>query len=245
MSNQPQNCANCGAPLKPGSRFCEECGTPVRSTATATPSPWDMQIVTGFESAPQAPTYNGRDPLLQFDVEYPESLSRWMIFVKWLLAIPHFVALWIFGIAMSFVFFIAFFAILITGRFPRGLWDFSLLYLRWTNNVAAYAYLLQRDEYPPFGDASYPVHLRLEYPSHLSRLLIFVKWLLIIPHAIVLGFIGVAMYVCLFIAFFAILITGRYPRGLFDFVVGATRWSNRVSAYLLFMTDKYPPFSLD
>lgn len=236
---------NCGAPLKPGSRFCEECGTPVETAAVATPSSRNMAVVTGFESAPQSPTFNGSDPLLEFDVDYPESLSRWKIFVKWLLAIPHLIVIWLFGYVIGIVWFIAFLAILITGKYPRGLWDFSLLYLRWSNNVTAYAFLFLRDEYPPFGDAPYPVRLELQYPNQLSRLLIFVKWLLIIPHVIVLMFVGIAMYVCVVIAFFAILITGNYPRGLFDFVVGATRWTNRVNAYWLLMTDRYPPFSLD
>lgn len=196
-------------------------------------------------AAPSALAYSGSDPLLEFDVEYPERLSRWMIFVKWLLAIPHYIFLWFFGIGVSIVWFIAFFAILITGKFPRGMWDFMLMYMRWSANVAVYAFMLQRDEYPPFGDASYPVRLDLEYPTSLSRWMIFIKWILIIPHAFILGVLGIAQYICVFIAFFAILITGNYPRSLFDFVTGALRWTYRVSAYIYFMTDRYPPFSLE
>ncbi|MBX3072197.1 MAG: DUF4389 domain-containing protein [Thermomicrobiales bacterium] len=248
MNNQPSNCSSCGAPLRPGAQFCEECGTPVSAPAASLPATrpeWDVPVLTGFESAPPAMSYPGADPLLQFEVDYPERLSRWKIFVKWLLVIPHFVILYIFALAMSVVLFIAFFAILITGRFPRGLWDFSLLYTRWSTNVSVYGMLLLRDEYPPFGDAAYPARITLDYPEHLSRWKIFVKWLLVIPHIIVLMFLSIAMYVAVFIAFVAILITGKYPRGLFDFVVGTTRWSLRMSAYVSLMTDRYPPFSLD
>ncbi len=245
MSSQPATCANCGATLVPASAYCENCGTPVPGTIAASQPAADMAILTGFESAPPAKVHAGSDPLLEFDVDYPESLSRWKIFVKWLLAIPHWIILSIFGFAVGIVWFIAFFAILITGKFPRGLWDFMLMYMRWTANVTAYSALLQRDEYPPFGDATYPVRLNLDYPQSLSRWLIFVKWLLIIPHWVILGILGIAMLCCVAIAFFAILITGRYPRSLFDFVVGVSRWGNRVSAYTYFMTDRYPPFSLD
>jgi len=115
-------------------------------------------------------------------------------------------------------------------------------------NTVAYALTLQRDEYPPFsGDAGqYPVTLEIDYDENLSRWLIFVKWLLILPHLIVLVFLGIAAYVVVIIAFFAILFTGRYPRGLFDFVTGVLRWSIRVNAYAQWlMTDRYPRFSLD
>jgi hypothetical protein len=237
-------CSNCGAEIPPGSKFCERCGTPVAS-APAAYSSMDMPVVTGFESAPQAHMYSGSDPLLEFDVDYPESLSRWKIFVKWLLVIPHWFVLYILAFVAWIVIFIAWFAILITGRFPRGMWDFMLLYLRWTANVTTYAFTLQRDEYPPFGDAAYPARLNLEYPAHLSRLLIFVKWLLIIPHLLVWWFVGLAAFVAIVITWFAILITGNYPRGLFEFVTGSLRWLYRINAYVYLMTDKYPPFSLD
>jgi hypothetical protein len=106
--------------------------------------------------------------------------------------------------------------------------------------------MLQRDEYPPFSfDGDYPVHLDLQYPEHLNRWLVLIKWLLIIPHYIVLYILQFIAQIITFIAWFAILITGRYPRGMFDFVVGYQRWNNRVYAYLFLMTDDYPPFSFD
>ncbi|MEA2531753.1 MAG: hypothetical protein QOG89_3397 [Thermomicrobiales bacterium] len=182
-------------------------------------------------------------PLLHYEVAYPERLSRLLIFVKWLLVIPHLFVIAILGFALYVTTFFAWFAILIVGRYPRGLWDFAMMTLRWQARLNAYIYL-QRDEYPPFGDGDYPVTFEMAYPERMSRLLIFVKWLLIIPHAIVLYILGVALYVVWLIAWFAILITGRYPQGMFDFVTGVSRWAYRVTAYVLMLTDAYPPFTL-
>jgi hypothetical protein len=103
-----------------------------------------------------------------------------------------------------------------------------------------------RDEYPPFSmDGDYPVQIDLQYPSSFNRLLVLVKWLLAIPHYIALYVLGIIIGFVLIIAFFAILITGNYPRGLFDFVAGYLRWNTRVASYLLLMTDDYPPFTFD
>ena len=184
---------------------------------------------------------------VRFDVEYPEGLSRWKIFVKWILAIPHFIIVYLLQAVASILVVIAFFAILFTKKWPRGLFDFTVQIERWTSNVYAYALSLQRDEYPPFSGESgqYPVTLEIDYDDNLSRWMIFIKWLLAIPHIIVLLVLEIAGVVVVTIAFFAILFTGRYPRGMFDFVVGVTRWYWRVQAYaFLLMTDRYPPFSL-
>jgi hypothetical protein len=107
----------------------------------------------------------------------------------------------------------------------------------------------QSGQQPGYGGAyasapGYPVKYHVEYPEKLSRGLIFVKWLLVIPHIIVLYFLGIASFVVTFIAWFAILFTGKYPRGMFDFNVGVQRWSNRVQAYFMLMRDEYPPFTL-
>jgi Domain of unknown function (DUF4389) len=184
---------------------------------------------------------------VRFDVEYPESLSRWKIFLKWLLAIPQFIIVYLLQIVGGVMVLIAFFSILFTKKWPRGMFDFMVQIQRWTVNTVVYALTLQRDEYPPFsGEAGeYPVQLEIDYDENLSRLLIFVKWLLVIPHLIVLTFLVIAAYVVIVIAFFAILFTGSYPRGMFDFVTGVLRWTLRVNAYgQWLMTDKYPPFSL-
>jgi hypothetical protein len=198
-----------------------------------------------MSSSPMIPAT--ADYPVRFDVEYPETLSRWKIFVKWILAIPHFIIIYLLLIVAGILQFIAFFSILFTKKWPRGMFDFTVQIYRWTANVSAYSLLLLRDEYPPFsGEAGkYPLTLEVDYDEDLSRWMIFVKWLLAIPHYIVLIFVLLAAYVVVWIAFFAILFTGRYPRGMFDFVVGSLRWLNRVQAYAhWFMTDRYPPFSL-
>lgn len=183
----------------------------------------------------------------RLEIDRPARLSRWLIFVKWLLAVPHYVVLWALGIAVLAVELVVAFAILFTARYPRGLFDFVLMVQRWSTNVSAYTYLL-RDEYPPFSGEPerYPaVRVDLDYPERLTRWMPLVKWLLALPHAIVLMFLGLAAFVVEVVAWFAILITGRFPDGLFDFVVGVMRWNLRVTAYAsLLVTDRYPPFSL-
>lgn len=131
-------------------------------------------------------------------------------------------------------------------KYPRWWFDWNLELSRFMARVGAYAMLL-RDEYPS-TDEEQAVHLNFAYPDakQLNRWLPIVKWFLAIPHWIVLYFLWIAAWVCVIISWFAILFTGRYPRSLFDFVVGVNRWSLRVSAYaLLLITDEYPPFSLD
>jgi Domain of unknown function (DUF4389) len=183
----------------------------------------------------------------RFGVDYPERLSRWKIFVKWILAIPQLIIVYLLQGVASILVLIAFFSILFTKKWPRGLFDFTVQIERWTANTFAYAVLLIRDEYPPFSGepGQYPLTLEIDYDDNLSRWMIFVKWLLAIPHLIVLAVLELAAFVVVTIAFFAILFTGRYPRGMFDFVVGTARWYWRVNSYaLLLMTDRYPPFSL-
>jgi hypothetical protein len=178
-------------------------------------------------------------------VDYPERLSRWKIFVKWLLAFPHYLIVYALGLVAGVITFIAWFAILFTGRYPEGLFKFVVGYYRWNANVGAYTGLF-RDEYPPFSwePGQYPVTFEVDYPERLSRWLIFVKWLLVIPHIIVLALLGIVCALLYFIAFFAILFTGRFPRGAFNFLVGFNRWSYRINVYCMLMRDEYPPFSL-
>jgi hypothetical protein len=200
-----------------------------------------------MEAAPPPVASAAPDYPARFDVVYPERLSRWKIFLKWLFAIPHFIIVYLLQVVAAVMVFVAFFAILFTKKWPRGMFDFMVQIQRWTENVFMYAVTLQRDEYPPFsGDPDqYPVTFEVDYDENLSRWMIFVKWLLVIPHVIVLAFLLIAAYVVIIIAFFAILFTAKYPRGMFDFVVGVTRWTVRVNAYANWlMTDRYPPFSL-
>ena len=148
------------------------------------------------------------------------------------------------GIALSIGFATAL-MILFRQRYPRWWFDFQLALTRFSYRVGAYAALL-RDEYPSTEDEQ-AVHLELDYPDAktLNRWLPLVKWLLAIPHYIVLFFLIVGAAVAVVLAWFAILITGRYPRPLFEYLVGVGRWSLRVGAYaFLLLTDRYPPFSL-
>lgn len=137
--------------------------------------------------------------------------------------------------------------ILFRQKYPRWWFDWNLAVLRFQNRVTAYALLL-RDEYPSTEEQQ-AVHLDVLYPDvsvELNRWLPLVKWFLAIPHYVVLAILGVCLLVVTVIAWFASLLTGRYPRGLFDFVVGVLRWSLRVNAYAFVLaTDQYPPFSLD
>jgi hypothetical protein len=182
---------------------------------------------------------------VRLDIAYPESLSRWLIFVKWLLAIPHLLIIYVLQLLVRVLTFLALFAILFTRKYPRGLFDLAVNAMRWNNNVNAYIFLM-RDEYPPFTwePGQYPVTYEVDYPPELNRWLPLVKWLLAVPHYIALIFLGLASAVVILIAFFAILFTGKFPRGMFDFVVGVTRWSQRVTAYVILLTDEYPPFRL-
>ncbi len=130
-------------------------------------------------------------------------------------------------------------------KYPRWWFDWNLQLLRLSARVSAYLALL--DDHYPSTDEEQAVHLDFPYPDarQLNQWLPLVKWLLAIPHYIVLFFLAIGAIVAVIIAWFAILFTGRYPRGLFDFVVGVMRWSNRVTGYaLVLVTDQYPPFSL-
>lgn len=185
----------------------------------------------------------------------PPGQGWWLL--KWLLALPHYFILMFLWIAFVVVAIIAFFAILFTAKYPRGLFDFNVGVLRWTWRVGFYSYqALGTDKYPPFTLESvddYPADLEVEYPEKLSRGLVLVKWwLLAIPHLIVFASFqggwgsggGGLVFVLVFIAAVVLLFTGKYHQDIFKLVIGMNRWSYRVTAYASLMTDKYPPFRL-
>ena len=207
---------------------------------------------------------------LQVEGELEQPLSRWLWLVKWVLIIPHVIVLVFLWIAFVVLTIVAFFAILFTGRYPRGIFDVNVGVLRWTWRVCFYSYnALGTDRYPPFTLADvpdYPARLNVEYPQALSRGLVLVKWwLLALPHYLVVGVFaggtwaglnaasdhggwssgGGLIGLMVFIAGVALLFTGRYPRSIFDFIMGMNRWVFRVAAYATLMTDAYPPFRLD
>jgi hypothetical protein len=210
-------------------------------------------------------------PPVRVEARLEEPLSRWLWLVKWLLLIPHFLVLVVLWVAFTVATIIAFFAVLITARYPRGIFDFNVGVFRWSWRVGYYGYsALGTDRYPPFtlGEVpDYPATLEVAYPEELSRGLVLVKWwLLALPHYLILAVLtsgatwvvadvgdyevvyrtapGLLDLVIFFVAV-ALLFTGRYPRGLYDLATGVNRWAFRVAAYVALMTDDYPPFRLD
>lgn len=140
---------------------------------------------------------------------------------------------------------IAWFALVFTGRHPEGLSSLGAFYLRWRVRAVAYTALL-RDEYPPFGDGSYPAGVEISPPpTQRNRVSVAFRIFLVLPHIVAVWAVSIAWAVTTTVAWFAILFTGRYPAGLYRFGTGVLRLSTRVEAYLLLLTDVYPPFSLD
>jgi hypothetical protein len=176
-----------------------------------------------------------------FDVTYPERLSRLTTLIRPIWAIPIFIVVATIGGVTTFPLVLL---LLFRGKYPRWWYDWNLELSRFSARVGAYLFLL-RDEYPSV-DEEQAVHLNFPYPEpgELSRWLPLVKWLLAIPHYIVLYLLWIILSLLTFVAWVIILVTGRYPRPLFDFAVGVTRWGQRVNGYVfLLVTDRYPPFS--
>ncbi len=198
---------------------------------------------------------------LTFDVEYPPQRDRVAVLLRLFMLIPIVALLALLdpgslvsdaddgssGLALAggVVFAPLVLMLLFRQKYPRWWYDWNLQLSRFASRVGAYALLL-RDEYPS-TDEEQAVHLDFAYPdaAQLNRWLPLVKWLLAIPHFIVLFVLFVAVVLVTFVSWIAILVTGTHPRGLFDFVVGVGRWALRVQAYaILLVTDRYPPFSL-
>lgn len=207
----------------------------------------------------------GGDYPVQFSVEYPDrELNRLTSAFRIIVAIPILILIgaisnagweWtdssdggqLAAAGGSILFFPTLLMIVFRQKYPRWWFDFNLQLSRFGSRVMAYLALM-RDEYPS-TDEEQAVHLDFKYPDasrDLNRWLPLVKWFLAIPHYIVLFFLTIGAFVAVIIAWFAILFTGRYPRGIFNFVEGVIRWSTRVSAYAFtLVTDQYPPFRLD
>jgi hypothetical protein len=222
----------------------------------------------GTMSSTAYPPLSGAYPLSVRGFFDQPSRALWL--VKWLLLIPHYIILVFLWLAFWIVTVIAFFAILFTTRYPKGLFDFNVGVIRWSWRVSFYGYAaLGTDRYPPFTLADvpdYPARLDLEYPQQLNRWLPLVKWLLAFPQYILVGALVGSGYVvatsmqdgrpvtystpsligaCVLIAAIALLFTTRYPPGLFDLALGIDRWGYRLLVYVALMTDRYPPFRLD
>ncbi|MET0158451.1 MAG: DUF4389 domain-containing protein [Acidimicrobiales bacterium] len=188
---------------------------------------------------------------VHLDFGAPLEVANWRPLVHWLLVIPYAIVVAILGWALSIVAFVAFFTVVFTKRIPDGMFRFMSMCLRVSWRSSSYHYFM-REPYPewdftsasadPGGD---PATVSIDEPGELNRWLPFVKWLLAIPHYVVLFFLFIGLSFVVLIGFFAVLFTGRWPEGLREYVVGVHRWGLRVVAYIFYMTDDYPPFSLD
>lgn len=191
---------------------------------------------------------------MKFNIRHQDRYSRGELilrtFLGWLyIAIPHgfllfFAGLW--GLILSFL---AFWAVLFTGKYPRKFFDFQVGLCQWSTRLNARLYNLS-DGYPPFGlhKNDEAIELEIPYPEKLSRGLLILRilfgWIyVLIPHGFILFFRGIATAVVMIIAWFIVLFTGRYPASMHAFVTGTLRWGMRINLYMSFMTDNYPPFS--
>ena len=221
--------------------------------APAPPPPAPGPEMPSSPVPPRAMTAGGRpgsgppspDYPVRFEVDRQESYSRLLPFVKWLLAIPHYLVLIFLYIGVFFAAIAAFFAVLITGKFPPGILTFVEGTVRWTYRTTAYA-MLMTDTYPPFSldeDPNHPVRLTIAQPDKIARWRPLVHWLLVIPYYVIAYILQLIwVYLVVIISFFAIVITGKYPQALFDFSLVQHRWNLRSGAYFFFVTEKYPPF---
>jgi hypothetical protein len=179
-----------------------------------------------------------------FEAEYVEKRSRLTTFFRAILAIPHFIVLYLWGLVAGIAVIVAWFALLITGRYPQGLYDFVAGFLRYATAVYGYVALLT-DEYPPFGTDTdnYPVRMRTGPPlPEYSRLKVLFRIILAIPILIIAYAMSVVWEIGSFIAWFAIVILGKQPKGLQDMIVLGLSYYQRACAYLYLLTEDWPPF---
>ena len=181
------------------------------------------------------------------DVDPAAPQSRLTVFFRYFMLIPHGIIVSALMAVVEVITFLAWFAILFTGKYPAGLLKFSMDTFHWSNRYTGYQWLLT-GKYPPFAmgaDDSYPIRTTGEGEgTGRNRITVFFRYPLLIPHLVVLSILAVAAIVILAISWLAALITGSVPAGMHSFMAGFTRWSTRVTAYALLLTDKYPPFSL-
>jgi hypothetical protein len=189
---------------------------------------------------------------LQLEFHADRRITRWRPFVQWLLAIPHLMIAWALRSLRHVLTLISLFTVLFAKRIPRPVFDAIVMTYRYEWRAVSYG-LFMHEDYPPFDfdlscddDAIEPhTSLRLTYPEHLERWKPLYKWLLAIPQYVVLAALCLAACVGIVVGSFAVLVTGEYPEGIRDFLVNAYRYALRVEAYVGFLTDRYPPFSLD
>jgi len=189
---------------------------------------------------------------LQLELHADRHISQWRPLVQWLLAIPHLLIAWALRTLRQVLTLISFFTVLFTTQIPRPLFDAIVMTYRYEWRAMSYAFFMHED-YPPFDfdlscdDDGLEPHssLRLTYPVHLERWKPLFKWFVAIPQFVVLAVLCIAACAGIVISFLAVLVTGEYPEGIRDFLISVYRYALRVEAYVGFLTDEYPPFSLD
>lgn len=185
-------------------------------------------------------------------METPAEIDRWRALVQWILAIPHLIIAWAMEYVSGAVAVISWFVILFTGKLPAGLANFQIMILRYTTRAEVYAGFLH-DQYPPFEFATTaeepggtPVDLVVEPAlENRNRLTVGLRIIWAIPAFLYMFVIAIVGVICWFLAFFAVLFTGRWPEGLRDWVMKLMRVGLRLNAYVMLLTDEYPPFSTD
>ena len=188
-----------------------------------------------------------------FTFDPPESIARWRVIGNVILAIPHLIIAYVLNIVAEVLAFVAWILGVFTGKVPEGILGVIAMTLRYSTRASVYASFL-KEEYPPFtfattlADPGDDPRVRVDYGSETegrNRLTIFFRILLAIPHIIVISLIGIVAFFVYVIAWFAVLFTGKWPTGLRNFVIGLTRWTTRLNAYMYLLTDEYPPFSFE
>jgi hypothetical protein len=213
--------------------------TPHPSEPTAQALATSSTVAVAHPSGPPSPPYSA-----SLEITYPSELNRWLPLVKWLLAIPHYVVLFFVGVGAFFVMIYGFFAVLFTGRWPRGAFEYLVGAARWYFRVLAYVHLMT-DAYPPFSladDPGYPLRLNIDHPDRIANWRALVQWLLAIPYLWIAAVLYWLTGVLTIVSFFTVLFTKKIPRGVFELMVPGLRWTVRGDAYAYFMTDRYPPF---
>jgi hypothetical protein len=203
-----------------------------------------MEAATPAPPPPPPPPPASSGYPVGLEISNQGEYNRFLPLIKWLLAFPHYLVLFVLLIGAGVVILISFFATIITGRWPRGLFDYVAGTFRWIYRVYAYVYLLT-DKYPPFslgGDPTYPIQIEIPYPEQVDRWRPLVHWLLILPFALVAGLLMQLAGIVAFIGVFVILFTAKLPEGMFNLIVNPLRWSLRASTYHVWMVTRYPPF---
>jgi hypothetical protein len=184
------------------------------------------------------------------DLEGPYEIARWRPLVQWILAIPHLLIGNVLRVLTNVLTFIAFFAILFTKKYPEGLFNLTVMALRYQWRVQTYA-VFMRESYPPFefdtvaiDPRTDPATLSVSYPGEVNRWLPLVKFILAIPHLFVMVFRAIAGFFVGFAAFFAVLFTGKFPEQMRNYLVLVSRYITRVQCYIMLLRDEYPPFAI-